>query len=438
MGEEKKVKIKAVFQQFIQNVESIEIFFEKLSLRAIEEDQTIIDAKKKYFENLLRSSFGEEAAQKFSNEIDKTPHKDFNIRFADKEEVDDLENDDDLDEDSVAGALNEDLYNSFIYKLFKAPKIQTKNFEILSSSTFLILNNYFEFLFADLLTFHFTNNKNLIEEKNITISLNELKNYSNIEEAYDEILFKEVEKLLLDLTFDEIKNYFKKLGVSLAEEIIKWDFINEIRERRHLIVHNNSVVNKKYLAKTDNYLPLKVGESVKVNEDYLKQAIDEIQIAGVILIMNCWGKWQKDSATDAIIEMLNFSFDLLKKSKFSQVIKICEYVDCNIKPRNDDEEDCVLKTKFNYCIALKKTGQIQKLDKKLKDIRTSTLTPIFKIAKHILSNQNQEAISLFAQAIIVDEFIIDHYLEWPIFEDLRNDEELNKMAISKFQQKLLN
>lgn len=349
----------------------------------------------------------------------------------------------DVDEKVIQKTDSSDFTKSNLFDLMiqmeNAPKLQTKNFEILASSTFLILNNYFEFLFADLLTFHFTNNKNLIGEKNINISLNDLKNYSNIEEAYDDFLFKEVEKLLLEMTFEEIKNYFKKLDVSLSEDFINWDNINEIRERRHLVVHNNSIVNKKYITKSNNPYNLNIGNVAKIDAEYLNKSIVEIQVAGILLIMNCWGKWEKKHATSAIMELLILTYDLLKQKRNKTALRICEYVEKNIKANNDDEENCLIRIKFNYCIALKRIGEKIILEKKLDGLRVGSMTPIFKIAKHILSDEYKIAISLFKQSIVVDDFIIDDYLEWPIFEEIRNEKKLNSEALEQFKEiKLLN
>ena len=295
-----------------------------------------------------------------------------------------------------------------------------------------MLNNYFEYLFADLLSFHFSNNKNIIEEKNISISLSELKNYSTIDEAHKDLLFKEIEKLLLDLNFEEVKDYFKKLDVSLAEESINWNLINEIRERRHLIVHNNSLVNQKYINKSKNIFNFIVGDAVKIEEDYLKNAIDEILFAGSLLIANCWEKWEKEFASDAISEIMVLTFDLLKRKNYNLVIRLCKYVEKNIKPRDENEETYLLHIKFNFCIALKRLEKNKELICELEKIRVINLTPIYKLAKSILSDEIEGVRNTFKQAVIVDQLIIDQYYEWPLFEDLRENIELNEYCLAQF------
>jgi len=266
--------------------------------------------------------------------------------------------------------------------------------------------------------------------------LNELKNYSNVEEAYNDILFREVEKTLLDLSFDEIKNYFTKLNISLSENLIDWKLINEIRERRHLIVHNNSIVNKKYLSRTENPFKFEIGNQLEVKTDYLRNSIAEIKLAGIILIMNCWGKWSKDNVTEAIGELMDLTFELLKSNRNELALKICEYIDINIKPRNDDEEGYILRAKINNCIALKRLKKKEILTNKLKGIRTSSMSPIFKIAKHLLKNEHKETIPLIKQAIIVDDLLFDNFLEWPLFEDIRDDEKFGDLVENEFEKNL--
>lgn len=434
-------KIKPIYNQYIRNIESIDIFFNKLYIKAIEEDKSILITQKEYLLDVIRETFGEDNYEKLIKKIESKKKQ--KLELDDKsnsgetineseEIVDKKENLKTETEIEESTTIPTEKYELFLYRLDKAPKIQSKNLEILSNSTFLMLNNYYEYLFADLLSFHFTNNNNIIEEKNISISLSELKNFTTIEEAYKDLLFKEIEKLLLDLNFEELKNYFKKLDVSLAENYINWNLINEIRERRHLIVHNNGIVNQKYLNKSNNLHNLKIGDSVNVDNDYLKTAIDETLYAGALLIINCWAKWDKEFSSDAVSEIVDLSFECLKKKKYHLVIRLCEYAEKEIKPRNEAEEIYFLNIKINHCIALKELSRTKDLNSKIGNIRFGTLTPIYKLAKSILIDDFKEAQNIFNQAIIVDNLIKDQYLDWPLFENLRNNDEIHKYCISQF------
>jgi len=428
---ENKRNVNLIFDQFIENIESIELFFDKFSIKALEEDKLELKEKKEFIEKTFIDTLGKEGFEKLMSEFDKTilETEDAN---SEKNKKSDKKT---LSKKEINGEFAYmDKLLSIISKLEKKPTIQEKNYEILTNGVFLMLNNYFEFLFADLLSYHYISNTQIIEEKNISISLNDLKNYSSIDEAYNDFLFKEVEKKLLDFNFEQIKSNFTKLGVSLSEELVDWSIINEIRERRHIIVHNNSIVNKKYLTKTENKYKFKISDKVKVNQDYLKKSISEIRLAGVLLTISCWGKWDNKTSTDAIGEIMQQSFDFLMQDKPVYAKKVCEYIESNIKPTNDEEDDFIIKAKINHCIALKRLDDKTGLKKRLKTIRTLSMSPIFKIAKHLLSDEFKKAINIFEQAILVDDLTYEQYTEWPLFDEIREVEKYNQEITEIFKK----
>ena len=407
---EKEKKVSDIYYSFLRNLKSVEIFFNRLSPIAETEDKAIEKEQKDYFDRCLKEALGDQYER--IKKTKKTPSNK-------KREV------------SISTAALKRL----VSQMSKAPNIPAKNYSTLARGAFIMLNNYFEYLFSDLLTYHFKKNKSSIESKKISISLEELKKYTSIDEAYDDFLYKEVETLLLDLNFEELKSYFKdKLSISLEEQLIEWDFVNEIRERRHIIVHNNSSVNKKYLSRSGNPFNLKLNDEIKVDSNYFKKALDEIKIAGSLLSLNCWGSWDKEDATKAIANIMDESFSELRSGNYTNSIKLATYCERNIKPRNDDEDDYCYRIKFNHCIALKRLGLMEDLNKKLLTIKPGTLSPIFKIAHLTLREKYEDVIGLIPKAIIADEFTLEKYLDWPLFHDIRQDDALNKKAIEKFQQ----
>lgn len=402
----KEKKVKQIFHSFLGNIRSVEIFFDRLSPIAETEDKAIEQERNDYFDKCFKEVFGEDF------EISKEGKK------ASEKKV----------------TISEENLNKFVSKVSKAPNIPAKNYTTLARGAFIMLNNYFEYLFSDLLTYHFKKNTSAIENKKVNISLDELKKYSSIDEAYDDFLYKEVETLLLDLNFEELKSYFQdKLDVSLEEHIVDWSLINEIRERRHIIVHNNSLVNKKYISRSGNPFNLKTDEEINIDVQYFKTALNEMKIAGSLLSLNCWGSWDKEDATDAIAHIMNQSFSELKEENFRTAIKLAAYCEKNIKPRNDEEDDYCYRIKFNHCIALKRLSLNDELSKKLKAIKPGTLSPIFKIAHYVLSSKYEEVITLIPKAVVADEFSLDKYLDWPLFEEMRQKEEFHKKAIETFQ-----
>lgn len=403
--EKDKINVEFIYKSFVDNIESVHLYFQKFGSLAIGEDETIINEKEKFYKEFL---------SELTADLEKL-----------KEEK---ENDVIQDYDS------EKIFRKFASKIGKKNKISPKNFEILSRSSFLMLNNYFEYLLTDLLTYYYNKFKNSLNEREFKLSLKELNEYETIEEVNKFLILKEVETILVEKTFDQLLTHFEeKLSISLERDLINWEKIIEFRERRHLIVHNSSIVNKKYISRTKNPFNLNVGETVHIDNQYFMNSLKEFKLAGQLLLFNCWGNWDKENIDKAIYEIMIQTFEDLKVKNYEIVTKTCKYSE-KIEARNEQQEDIIFRVNINKAIALKKLKNTSELTKTLKKIQVGTASPIFKIAYQILNDNHNGLIDNFKKAIILDEVNIDFYLEWPIFDFVRENKELHLEILETFKK----
>lgn len=324
-----------------------------------------------------------------------------------------------------------------VRQLRKIPKISLGHSRILYQSSFVLLVSYFEYLFADLLKFYYKYYPGNISDKPIQVIINELKSYETVEEAVEYVISKEVEILLFDLNFNELIEFFNKtLKIPLESEIINWEIINETRERRHIIVHNNATINKKYISKSKiDFLPdkesLKVGDKINVTNDYFSLAFNEIYSAGHILTFNCWRQWVKSDVLNIYLEIMNTTFECLKQDLNHITHSISSYAK-NIEAKSDKEVDFLLRSQFNYLIALKQLNKNEELDKELKQMKVSTLSPIFKMAYYTLLEDKDKILELIPHCKLVDEMKIEWVYEWPLFKHIRQDKDFVKQIEEKF------
>jgi hypothetical protein len=329
-------------------------------------------------------------------------------------------------------ALNQDVAHAILKKLKKVMSIPKNQLYTLSASSFIMINNYFEYIFSDLLIYH---RKKYPQANNykVTLSISDLKNYENIDDIISDLIIKEVESLIFELNFEELINYFtKNFKIELNADIVDLDSIKEIRETRNLVIHNNAKVNYKYLQKTKNPYEYKIGDEIKIEKAYLTKTLMELKLAGILICFECWGEWEVATRTEAISRLLDIMYNHLLTQNYEFVEKLGLYAQKNIRPADETQEESMLNIIFNYCISLKKQGKQNELDIALKKIKTSTLTPKYKMAHMILSNQLDKAVKIFPKSVAIDDIIKDYYLEWPIFEDLRNDEQINLKCLSCF------
>jgi len=396
--------VQSIFNSFNENLSSVKIYFSKFGNLASGEDENIKESSDTFFKEVFA-------------DMKKNKERVVNPDTQEEEEL-----------------IDKEYFKNLVKRVSKRPKLTPRNYEILSRSSFLMLNNYFEYLLTDLLSYYYNKFKDSLSEKEFKVTLKELNEFETIEEATKSLILKEVESILVEKTFNELLEHFEKpLSISLEKELIQWNKIIEIRERRHLIVHNSSIINKKYISRTGNPFKLEIGDTLHIQEDYFENSWNELKIAGQLLLFNCWGKWDKDNTNNAIYQIMIQTFEDLKDKNLDLVRRTCEYSN-QIEAKNEDQEDYLFRIKINHAIALKKLNNQKALDKVIKTIKIGTATPIFKIAYKIITNDFKDLPKLFKKAIVIEELNIDFYLEWPIFDFIRIEEsELHKELLKTFK-----
>ncbi len=186
----------------------------------------------------------------------------------------------------------------------------------------------------------------------------------------ESVLYKNLKDQLLFLKNDLI--------INVNEKIAKWDIINEAVERRNLLVHNNGVVNRKYLRNVKRLIVdketkgVKVGDILTVEGEYFKRIYDEILTAGVLLVDTCWRKWVKKddvAATD--------SLDItIVKSLVREEWNVAEKLGYYAKHIEIKNIYAKYDLTISYCVALKRQGKISEVSKEIGNINEEELTSL--------------------------------------------------------------
>jgi hypothetical protein len=322
-----------------------------------------------------------------------------------------------------------------ILKVLKVlPHLTPVNVKLLHKSAFVMLISYFDFLISDLIHYFYQRYPESLSGKELSIKLNELKLCDHLTEAMDYIVNKEVDSVLYD-SLEKQKTYFKNyLKINIEENIIHWDKINEAMERRNIIVHNNSKINKRYLKSIDlSVIPekttgLKEGKKIGINEDYFTIVFDEILIAGIILIQNCWRKWRKDNVDGADCRLNEGMYDALSQEKWT----VAERLGLFAKGCKVSSERNRLYLNINYCQSLKWQNKKDDLEKELLKFDTSTLSPKYILALCALKSDRNNFYKNMEGAIIVDEMKEDDFMEWPLFREFRKEPDYEERIKSAF------
>ncbi len=319
----------------------------------------------------------------------------------------------------------------------RLPRITTAQVEMLYKSSFVMLISFFDYLPYDIIHCYYKMYPERLPDKDLSIYLGELKLCADIDEAIDFILGKKVDSIISEGLKKQKWFLQNTLHIDLKEKIINWDIINEAIERRNVIVHSNSMIDKKYLrsvnflAVPEKRIAIKERGQIGVTPEYFKRAYDEILIAGVVLVQSFWRKWMKDGVNEADKSLINYMVELLQREEWS----IAERIGLFSKDIKASNKENRLILNINYCQSLKWQGKNAALDAELNKFDESKLKPKFMVALSALKSDKDGFYKNIEKAVARDEISQDDFDNWPLFRELRQDVEYDERIKKAFSKK---
>lgn len=312
------------------------------------------------------------------------------------------------------------------YEEFSSER-RNKNYDIGQYNNSLVVSMVIglEILIGDLFKHYIDKvdvSNQLIKDKELTFS--ELRDFETIEDAKIYLQDSYIDKLLRSSFEDWVKNIDDKMKLNLqGNKIISNDIksVVETLQRRHLIIHNDGLVNDFYLRRVDSSLleGVKKGEKLLIGEDYITKRIGTIRKFGIILIHSYCIKLVKKE-TDLYFSTFN---DLM----LTMMDKNCDGVRFFYKEYSElaQNNSDMLISKINYYLSHKMHG-IDTLDDKIEKFDTDSLSLEFKLAKNILlkkAEANKLAIEFLST---IPDASLNRILNWPLFKYFEKSEETVK------------
>jgi hypothetical protein len=325
--------------------------------------------------------------------------------------------------EQVAKGVTEDQAKKIIQLVVGLPRLPLPQAELLYRSSFVMLVSYLDFLLSDLIHYFYRKYPESLSGRDLPLTLSELRLLGGVDEAIDSVINKEADSVLYK-SLREQKLYLKNtLKIDTKDNIINWDRLIEAVERRHIVVHNNCEINRRYLTSVDlSQIPektkdLKEGMQVRITESYFRSVFEEICVSGIVLLQCCWRKWEKDDTSDADSSLNSDIYDALVKENWIRAEKLGLFSkECKVT-----NQAYRLVLDINYCQSLKWQGKTTELEEELKKFDISALSPQFALALYALRNDRDNFYKNIKHAITVDKIKETDFMKWPLFRELRKD-----------------
>lgn len=258
----------------------------------------------------------------------------------------------------------------------------------------------------------------LSEEMKLTLA--ELRESGTMEAAEGLLVQREIDMLLFK-PLDELLGHVLK-RFSLPAELLNPHkmTLQEIFLRRNLFVHNQGVVNRHYLAKVPQSLfpeglP-KEGAVLPLTTEYLAEAIDRVFVSGVLLLQATWLHWDPNDKEKAVAVLIHHIYESLRESRF-EAVKALAAFGYDIRRVPDILRKVII---VNHAIALRETGDQEKMKEVMKKSDWSSASLRFKVAVDILEGRFEDALASIRKALAVQEVTVYDLKEWPLFSPFRS------------------
>lgn len=285
-----------------------------------------------------------------------------------------------------------------------------------------------------------------LKESNKSFCYRDLCDYSSVQEVKVEIVDETVEELLRDSHVKQFSWLATAMGISKLNDFKEWPDFVELTERRNLFVHSDGVVSQQYITVCGNEKVNMAKDVVKgcqlnVDKDYFEKAFKTLYIVGIkltqMLCHTVYDRQYPGEYSDIDKLLINNVYELIAEEMYDVAISVSEFAhDDKIigKKHNGHDRTFIL---LNYAQAYKWNGQDEKCKQMLAATDCTTWKDELLIPKLALEDKFDE---VYAKMRVVgnrsDILTPENYRQWPIFKEIRKEEEFGKVFKDIFGEEL--
>lgn len=379
-------------------------------------------AKKKYFaeDEIEKKQYDDELKKIFDGEIEIIP-----IEKKLNSNLNDIEDDsDEKTESPIRYRLKGDTKAIDIaFDEFAKTKYHK---ELLYKNSLISLLSTVEWFFSQILHFHYDKFPEAAGIKNKTLTLEDLKSFNSVKDAQDFLIENRIE----DILRASIKDWFKvlkdELKLGLGYKDIYENELIEIYQRRNLLVHNGGVINSIYLAKVPENQKgaLKIGDVIEIEKKYLENAISKLELIFTLIACELWKKLGIEDLNDEKVEILSdFAYKYLKQGEWE--ISYC----ANFFIMGDKSTPIASRTvaQLNVWLCKKELEGYNSIKKEIEQADYSDKSLLFQVALSALKDDKEFFFNNINQLLKTEELSPANLFEFPIFREMRNSVEFDKL-----------
>lgn len=280
-----------------------------------------------------------------------------------------------------------------------------------------------EWFFSQILHQYYSKHPKAAGVENKTITLSDLKTFGSIKDAEDFLIDSKIEGILRG-SFEDwmlvLKNEMK-LGLAYLSDLeLK---LNEIYQRRNIIIHNGGIVNKIFLSKVDKSLisGVQIGDKLIIDEEYLERAISIFHKSFILIAAEIWKSLEPENVKRADT-LIDISYENMIRGNWTVSEGLSYFITKDAKMGPYERTIGQL----NYWLSKKRLGQWEDVIKDVQSVDYSDKKNILRLGLLGLKEEVDEFLQLLPLTLKADEITPEKVMEFPIFDEIKNTEKFKE------------
>jgi hypothetical protein len=308
----------------------------------------------------------------------------------------------------------------------------------LPQALFVGLIASFDALLVDIMTKMVSVEPKRYFSKDLSITLNEIFDYSSMEEVVAKIVSDEIYKFSRESHEIQVGIIEKNFHIKIKDHWKRWSAFIEVFERRNLIAHGEKYFNSKYIETCNrngaSFKGENLGTIIQLSQNYCHNAIDVISEFAILLIFSLWRKHLPEQEAEAFTNLNEAGFKLISTGHCEIAEKILDY---GVSLKNTR----VSESTRRMMIVNLASSTLRKNDAgracKILDAEDWTAASIeFRICVSAVKGEISEVCSLMPLAKS-SGVTISCLRTWPVFRYCQENEEFRKSVKENYGEDLL-
>lgn len=315
-------------------------------------------------------------------------------------------------------------------KFLAAARKLGRGHALFQTNTFVALVSRFDELVGDIIRGMHKAYPDRLKSCEKSLTYEEIIRLTELGQAVDCIIDKEVDKVLRDSHTAQIQYIERQLGIKVRDQLAGWSKFIELTERRNLLVHTGGTVSPQYLkvCKANGAsLPAgcKEGARLGVDRKYFESAHRTLYEVGLKLAQGALRNLFPKDLESIDRRFIDHGVELMSEERWDIAKMYFEYA-TSLAPDQtfDDQTRKILLV--NRAIALKFSGEKETSKRMLDQIDWSSANVKFTLAVHVLRDEFSAAEKVMSSMNGKDPIDEEGFRTWPLFREFRKSDHFRR------------